>query len=116
LLKSKKDGFMIPVPQYPLYSASIALYGGKTIGYYLDEQNGWQLSEQTLEQSISAAVKEGTRPVAIAVINPGNPTGAVLSHENISMVVRFARKHNLAILADEVYQENIYAKGARFYS
>jgi aspartate/methionine/tyrosine aminotransferase len=55
-------------------------------------------------------------PVAIAVINPGNPTGAVLTRENIAMVIRFARANGLAILADEVYQENVYAPGSRFYS
>jgi aspartate/methionine/tyrosine aminotransferase len=50
------------------------------------------------------------------VINPGNPTGAVLDRDNISMIIDFARGHNLAILADEVYQENVYAPGASFVS
>jgi aspartate/methionine/tyrosine aminotransferase len=116
LLKTPQDGFMIPIPQYPLYSASIALYGGKSIGYYLDEQNRWQLNAEALEESISAARKEGINPVAIAIINPGNPTGAVLSYDNIKMIIQFAHKHRLTIMADEVYQENVYAKGAKFYS
>jgi alanine transaminase len=116
LLKTPKDGFMIPIPQYPLYSASIVLYGGHCIGYYLDEQNRWQLNADILEESISTARKNGINPVAIAVINPGNPTGAVLSYDNIKMIIQFARKHRLTIMADEVYQENVYAKGAKFYS
>ncbi len=116
LLKSPSDGFMIPVPQYPLYSATIDLYGGKQIPYYLDEENHWQLSEEILTQSITAAKNKGIRPVAIAVINPGNPTGAVLTRENIEMVIRFARRHSLSIFADEVYQENIYREGMKFYS
>ena len=116
LLKGPDDGIMIPIPQYPLYSATITLYGGKQVGYYIDESNHWQLNEAILTESIEKARKTGVNPVAIAVINPGNPTGAILSRENIEMIVRFADKHSLSILADEVYQENIYRKGARFWS
>ena len=116
LLKDGDDGFMIPIPQYPLYSATLRLYGGKQIGYYLDEQNHWQLNESILTGSIQQARRDGVRPVGIVVINPGNPTGAVLSLENIRMIIRFARKHGLSIIADEVYQENVYAKEVRFHS
>jgi aspartate/methionine/tyrosine aminotransferase len=104
------------VPQYPLYSATISLNGGHQVRYFLDEQNGWQLSEQILVESYDRARKEGVRPVLIAVINPGNPTGAVLSRENISMVFRFARERGMAIIADEVYQENVYVAGKSFVS
>ena len=116
LLKNPNDGFMIPIPQYPLYSASIALYGGKQIGYYIDEIGHWQLNEKVLEDSITKAKVDGINPVAIAVINPGNPTGAVLSHDNIKMIIGFAKKHKLSILADEVYQENVYDPGVKFHS
>ena len=116
LLKNPNDGFMIPIPQYPLYSASIGLFGAKQIGYFLDEENHWQLSEGILTASIERATSGGIHPVAMAVINPGNPTGAVLSRENIEMIVRFAKRHNLTILADEVYQENVYDKNSRFHS
>lgn len=116
LLKNPNDGFMIPIPQYPLYSATIALYGGKQIGYYLDESTNWQLNEHALEESIANARAEGIHPVAIAVINPGNPTGSVLSYENIQMVIRFAKRHDLSIMADEVYQENVYDPARKFFS
>ncbi len=116
LLRNPNDGFMIPIPQYPLYSATIALYGGKQIGYFLDESTNWQLNEAALEESIAQAKREGVHPVAIAVINPGNPTGSVLTYENIHMVVEFARRHNLSIIADEVYQENVYDPKSKFYS
>lgn len=116
LTNNENDGFMIPIPQYPLYSATIALYGAKQVNYYLDEQNSWQLNEEELKKSYAAAVKKGINPVAIVVINPGNPTGAILSEENIKMVLRFAREHKLAVLADEVYQENVYAPGMKFIS
>jgi len=116
LLQTPGDGFMVPIPQYPLYSASLTLFGGQRIGYFLDERNHWQLSEQTLTESLEAARQAGIRPAGIVVINPGNPTGAVLSRENIEMVVGFARRHELAIVADEVYQENVHAAGCAFHS
>ncbi|HBB67883.1 MAG: aminotransferase class I/II [Elusimicrobia bacterium GWA2_56_46] len=116
LTNKETDGYMVPIPQYPLYSATIALYGAKQINYFLDEKNGWQLDERELAASIEAALKKGVNPVAIAVINPGNPTGAVLSRKNIEMVIRFAKARGLAILADEVYQENVYGKGLKFHS
>jgi aspartate/methionine/tyrosine aminotransferase len=116
LLRSPSDGFMIPIPQYPLYSASLALFGGSQIGYYLDEQSGWQLNEGILTDSITKAMRAGVTPVGIVVINPGNPTGAVLSADNIKMVIGFARRHNLSIIADEVYQENVYDPALRFHS
>ncbi|MDP2867075.1 MAG: aminotransferase class I/II-fold pyridoxal phosphate-dependent enzyme, partial [Elusimicrobiota bacterium] len=117
LLTSRENaGYMIPIPQYPLYSAAIELYGARQINYFLDERNHWGLDGTELERSIEGAKKTGIDPVAIAVINPGNPTGAVLSRKNIGMVIRFAKKHGLAILADEVYQENVYGEGLEFHS
>ena len=116
LLKRPNDGFLIPIPQYPLYSASLTLYGGQQVGYYLDEQNSWQLDEDALAESVSRAKNSGVHLVGLVVINPGNPTGAVLSYENIRMIVAFAKQHKLSIIADEVYQENVYGTNARFYS
>jgi alanine transaminase len=116
LLRSPQDGVLIPIPQYPLYSATLALYGGRQVGYYLDEENGWQLDRRILNTSVEKAVRAGTKPVAIVVINPGNPTGSVLSRDNIEMIVRFAQEHRLAIIADEVYQENVYDASVSFHS
>ncbi len=116
LTNKENDGYLIPIPQYPLYSAAIELYGARQVNYYLDEKNRWSLDEAELERSIEGAKKSGINPVAITVINPGNPTGAVLSRKNIGMVIRFAKKHGLAIIADEVYQDNIYGEGLEFVS
>jgi aspartate/methionine/tyrosine aminotransferase len=116
LLKKPNDGFMIPIPQYPLYSASLALYGGKQIGYFLDEQNHWQLNEEVLSESLTEARVKGINAVGIVVINPSNPTGAVLSYDNIKMIIGFAKRNSLSIIADEVYQENVYAETCKFYS
>jgi len=116
LIAGQDDGIMIPIPQYPLYSATIALYEAHQVGYYLDEGQDWRLNRALLEQAHGEAAAAGVRVRAICVINPGNPTGAVLDAENIRMVVEFAREHGLSILADEVYQENIYLPGDRFIS
>jgi len=116
LMKKPTDGFMIPIPQYPLYSATITLYGASLIGYYLDESNTWQLNEKILNESYNNAKAAGIDPVAMVVINPGNPTGAVLSRENIVIIINFAKKNNLSLMADEVYQNNVYAENSKFYS
>jgi aspartate/methionine/tyrosine aminotransferase len=116
LISGPNDGIMIPIPQYPLYSATITLYEGKQVHYYLDEGNDWKLSRQMLEDALAEAHRFDVRVKAICVINPGNPTGSVLDRENIDMIVSFAKEHSLAILADEVYQENVYKPGDRFVS
>jgi alanine-synthesizing transaminase len=116
LISGPQDGIMIPIPQYPLYSATITLYEGKQVGYYLDEGHDWKLSRAMLEESFQEARRYGVTVKAICVLNPGNPTGSVLDRDNIGMLIDFARTHGLAILADEVYQENVYLAGDRFTS
>ncbi|XP_072169047.1 alanine aminotransferase 1-like [Diadema setosum] len=110
-----RTGVMIPIPQYPLYSATLAEIDAKQINYYLDEENGWSLDITELQRSIDEARKHCT-PRAIVVINPGNPTGQVLSRQNIEDIIKFAYREKLFILADEVYQDNVYAAGSKFYS
>jgi len=116
LIGGPDDGIMIPIPQYPLYSATITLFEGKMVPFYMDEANDWKLSEAMLESSFREAEGRGVKVRAICVINPGNPTGSVMDYDNVAMVIRFARAHNLSILADEVYQENVYLTGDRFVS
>ena len=116
LVADERDGIMVPIPQYPLYSATITLYDGAQVGYHLDEANGWKLSREILDRSIADARGKGIRPRAICVINPGNPSGAVLDEGNVEMVLRFAAEHGLSVLADEVYQANVWRPGDRFVS
>ncbi|KOB75377.1 Alanine aminotransferase [Operophtera brumata] len=68
----KTSGVLVPIPQYPLYSASLAEYGLAQVGYYLDEDNNWGLDVKELERAIAAA---DCNVRALVVINPGNPTG-----------------------------------------
>ena len=116
LVSDERDGIMIPIPQYPLYSATITLYGGAQVPYHLLERSEWRLSREILEGSYEAALAKGVRPRAICVINPGNPTGSVLDEANVETVLEFARARNLSVLADEVYQANVWLPGDRFVS
>jgi len=114
LIAEQNDGIMIPIPQYPLYSATIKKVGGIQVNYYLDEENGWIINKSMLENYLSSAKKAGVNVKAIVVINPGNPTGAIFNEETIMDIIKFAKDNNIAILADEVYQENLY--GHKFVS
>jgi alanine transaminase len=114
-INGKKPGVMVPIPQYPLYSATLAEFNMHQVGYYLDESKGWGLDVLELQRAVDEA-KKVSHPRAIVVINPGNPTGQVLSRQNIEEIIKFAYKEKLFIFADEVYQDNIYAEGSKFYS
>ncbi|MBT3320989.1 MAG: aminotransferase class I/II-fold pyridoxal phosphate-dependent enzyme [Anaerolineae bacterium] len=114
LIAKKTDGVMIPIPQYPLYSASIRMFGGVQVNYYPDEEKDWALNRATLEDAYSKATQKGVNIKAIVVINPGNPTGSILDARSVHEVIKFAQAHNIAIIADEVYQENLY--GGEFVS
>jgi len=116
LIRDPKDGIMISVPRYPLYSADIVLKGGAIIPYYLNEETQWSLDMADLEKNHSEAVAKGINPRAIVVINPGNPTGAILSKQNIEDVIKFCYSKRVVILADEVYQHNVFDESVPFYS
>lgn len=111
----KPVGVMIPIPQYPLYSATLCEYGMHQVNYYLDEDSGWRLEVSELKRAFDEN-QDKCDIKAIAVINPGNPTGSVLSEENIIEIIKFANDHNLMIMADEVYQHNVYDPKAKFFS
>jgi aspartate/methionine/tyrosine aminotransferase len=108
LISEKNAGIMIPIPQYPLYSAEITKAGGTQINYYLNEEDGWSFNREGLEKAYSKAIKDGIKPKAIVVINPGNPTGAILTEADMLEIAAFAKDHTLIIIADEVYQENVF--------
>ncbi|KAM5157194.1 alanine aminotransferase 2 isoform 2-T2 [Mantella aurantiaca] len=112
---SARTGVMIPIPQYPLYSAALAELGAVQVNYYLDEENSWALDKKELRRALEEARKH-CNPKVLCIINPGNPTGQVQSRKCIEDVIRFAAEENLFLMADEVYQDNVYAKGCAFHS
>ncbi|KAI8544765.1 hypothetical protein RHMOL_Rhmol08G0320300 [Rhododendron molle] len=116
LTRSEEDGILCPIPQYPLYSASIALHGGTLVPYYLNEATGWGLEIPELKKQLEAAKSKGITVRSLVVINPGNPTGQVLAEDNQRGIVEFCKEEGLVLLADEVYQENIYVPDKKFHS
>uniref|UniRef100_A0A3Q3J1J9 alanine transaminase n=1 Tax=Monopterus albus TaxID=43700 RepID=A0A3Q3J1J9_MONAL len=110
-----RTGVMISIPQYPLYSATLAELGAVQISYYLDEENCWSLDVKELRRALNAA-RQHCNPRVLCIINPGNPTGQVQSRQCIEDVIRFAKEEHLFLMADEVYQDNVYAEGCKFHS
>ena len=96
------DQVLIPAPDYPLWTASTALAGGTQVHYLCDETDGWQPDLADMESKITPQTK------AIVVINPNNPTGAVYTRETLGRIVALARKHQLLLLADEIYDKILY--------
>lgn len=82
---NNQSGVMIPIPQYPIYSATIDLLGGNKVGYYLSERTGWDLNLKELERSLAEATEKGITVNSLVVINPGNPTGQVLSKKTVQV-------------------------------
>lgn len=116
LLRNKSDGVLTPMPQYPLYSATLELYDGSLVPYYLAEEKGWGMDVNHLKECVDKARAEGTVVRAMVVINPGNPTGQVLDEADQRAVVQFCKQENLLLVADEVYQDNVYREGKKFTS
>eukprot|EP01059_Diplonema_ambulator_P033482 TRINITY_DN701_c0_g1_i1.p1 TRINITY_DN701_c0_g1~~TRINITY_DN701_c0_g1_i1.p1 ORF type:complete len:478 (+),score=136.55 TRINITY_DN701_c0_g1_i1:51-1484(+) len=110
LIANEGDAVMLPIPQYPLYSASLTTFNGAAAPYYLDESMGWNFTVNELTRSYNEAKAAGKNVRALVVINPGNPTGQVLDPDTMMEIVEFARERDLMLLADEVYQENIYGE------
>ncbi|KHO01725.1 Pyridoxal phosphate-dependent transferase, major domain protein [Metarhizium album ARSEF 1941] len=104
----KTSGIMIPMPQYPLYSATLSLLDAQPVPYYLDESKAWATSFETIKAAYEKGKADGLDVRCIVIINPGNPTGASLSEEDVRSVIDFARQENLVIMADEVYQTNVF--------
>jgi len=116
VLRGSSDGVLVPIPQYPLYSASLALMDSQMLGYELVEEQNWAMPIDDLEQQLQEAKAKGIEPRALVVINPGNPTGNSLPYKNMVDCVRFCAKHGLVLMADEVYQENVYDGQLPFHS
>jgi glutamate--glyoxylate aminotransferase len=80
MIRHIQDGILVPIPQYPLYSASIQLYGGSLIGYELNEDKDWGMEMQELKEATEDARSDGRNVRGLVFINPGNPTGKQPCH------------------------------------
>jgi alanine-synthesizing transaminase len=96
------DEVLIPAPDYPLWTAVVALSGGRPVHYLCDESADW------LPDLDDIAAKVTPRTKAIVVINPNNPTGAVYPRETLEAIVDLARRHGLILFSDEIYDQILY--------
>ena len=91
------DEVLVPMPDYPLWTACISLAGGNAVHYRSDEQADWYPDIDDIKLKITSNTK------AIVVINPNNPTGALYSEDLLKEIVEIARQNDLIIFADEIY-------------
>ncbi|MBS9777762.1 MAG: pyridoxal phosphate-dependent aminotransferase [Gammaproteobacteria bacterium] len=96
------DEMLIPMPDYPLWTAATHLAGGSAVHYVCDENDDWNPSIDDIKEKITTNTK------GIVLINPNNPTGSVYSRETLLAIAELARQHNLAVFADEIYDKILY--------
>ncbi|HBE82778.1 MAG: pyridoxal phosphate-dependent aminotransferase [Blastocatellia bacterium] len=96
------DEVLVPAPDYPLWTGSVSLAGGRPVHYLCDESNEWLPDLVDIESKITARTR------GIVVINPNNPTGALYSVETLQAIVDIARERHLVVFADEIYDKTLY--------
>jgi alanine-synthesizing transaminase len=93
---------LVPAPDYPLWTGAITLSGGTAVHYRCDEENGWNPDLADIE----AKITENTH--GLVIINPNNPTGAVYSEAIVKGLIDIARRHQLVVFADEIYEKILF--------
>ena len=101
-LLNNGDEMLIPAPDYPLWTASVSLSGGKPVHYLCDEQSDWYPDLDDMENKIT------DRTRGIVLINPNNPTGSLYPQDILEGVIELARKHKLIVFSDEIYDKIVY--------
>ncbi len=96
------DEVLVPSPDYPLWSAAVALNGGSAVHYRCAPDNGFMPDIEHIESLI------GARTRAIVVINPNNPSGAVYDRDTLQTIVDLAERHDLVVMADEIYDQMVF--------
>ncbi|KAM9720119.1 alanine aminotransferase 2-like [Menidia menidia] len=110
-----KTGVLISAPCHSTTTLSILGLGAVPIPYYLNEEEGWTLQVEELQRALESA-KKFCNPVALYIINPGNPAGHVQSTSSMQEVIRFVSEKRLFLLADEVYQGCVNGDNSKFVS
>ena len=96
------DEILVPAPDYPLWTASVSLSGGRPVHYLCDEGAGWLPDLDDIRRKITPNTR------GIVVINPNNPTGALYPTDLLQGIVEIARQHQLIVFADEIYDKTLY--------
>ncbi len=101
-LLNNGDEVLIPMPDYPLWTAAVSLSGGHPVHYLCDESAEWYPDLDDIRRKVTSHTK------AIVVINPNNPTGALYPKAILEGILQIAREHNLIVFADEIYDKVLY--------
>ena len=101
-LLNNGDEVLVPMPDYPLWTAAVNLASGTARHYLCDEATGWMPDLKDMESKVTPNTR------GIVVINPNNPTGALYPREILEGIIEIARRHNLVIFADEIYDKVLY--------
>ena len=101
-LLNNGDQVLIPMPDYPLWTAAVSLSGGIPVHYVCDEANEWYPDLDDIRSKVTSNTK------AIVVINPNNPTGALYPKEILEGILQIAREHQLIVFADEIYDKVLF--------
>ncbi len=96
------DEILVPMPDYPLWTASVVLAGGKAVHYLCDEKADWNPDIDDIKKRITPKTK------GIVVINPNNPTGALYSKDILEQIIQIARENELILFADEIYDRLVF--------
>lgn len=95
------DEVLVPMPDYPLWTACVSLAGGNAVHYLCDEKSNWYPDIEDIKSKITSNTK------AIVIINPNNPTGALYPKDVLEDIVEVARQNDLIIFADEIYDRMV---------
>ena len=101
-LMNDGDEVLIPMPDYPLWTAAANLAGGTAVHYRCNEDDNWHPDIEDIKSKITSKTK------GIVVINPNNPTGSLYSDELLKQIIEVAKAHDLIIMADEIYDRILY--------
>jgi alanine-synthesizing transaminase len=101
---------LVPAPDYPLWTGAVTLAGGTAVHYRCDEDNDWNPDLADIE----AKITENTH--ALVIINPNNPTGAVYSEEIVKGMIDIARRHDLVVMADEIYEKILFEDAVHLHA
>src|SRR3954452_10211594 len=101
---------LVPAPDYPLWTGAVTLSGGTPVHYRCDEENGWNPDLADIE----ARITENTH--GLVIINPNNPSGAVYSEETVKGLIDIARRHQLVVFADEIYEKIVFGDAVHHHA
>ncbi|XP_028660329.2 alanine aminotransferase 2-like isoform X1 [Erpetoichthys calabaricus] len=110
-----QTGVLVPVPSYTRFRLMVLEAGGVNVPYYLNEGHSWALDMTEMKRALKCA-REHCSPKILYLINPGNPTGQVMSRKTMEGIIKFAAEEKLFVVADEVYQDQVFGDNCSFLS